>query len=484
MGPHHPIPIVRALSLIAITMAFASCGSVAADNNPWSSSWPFFSDGCYAWPLGSRPAFGCDWRSTVADSPPTTNCAWQSRTHAPHHPPDRRCRLPLDPPADKGGCGLPHKDPPSPAERACPIIICERCQADDQRPSDLAKCPDAATWEERFQYATDRVKLEDYDKANAILVPALRDCDAGVRRRALDILLQIRLLGTAKPEQVAPVGPPGAAYLLWSTLQIPPIIVKCQGMAPWEERFQYSAGFIKSEDYDKAVPILEGALKDCDSEVRHRALGMLEQINRTKASRNWIEKAWRYLKANLNDEGAIVFKSLLLVALTLLLLFALRLLALVWNRRTISPQPLTVSSGGGFDGEHFVAIAQQLYFEMQSAFRVDAVLPALSAAAPRMMTDAANTEAADALGALAPTEEVGKLAGLFLAIFKRPRYTCSGSVHISGRSTHMIIWLKRGRKLVRIWERSSQAMRLTEDIKDLTFLGLQTAWEDMRGRWI
>jgi hypothetical protein len=255
-------------------------------------------------------------------------------------------------------------------------------------------------------------------------------------------------------------------------------------MVPWEERFQYSAGFIKSEHYDKAVPILEDALKDCASEVRHRALGMLAQINRANASRSWIEKAGRYIEASLNDEGAVIFKALLLIALALILLFAFKLLALLWNRHTIAPQPLTVGSGGGFDGEHFVAIAQQIYFEMQSAFRVDGALPAQSAAAPRMMTDAANTEAADVIGALAPTEEIGKLASAFLAILQGPRYICSGSVHISGRNTHMVIWLKRGKKLVGIWERSSQAARLIEDIEDLAFLGLQTAWDDMRERWI
>ena len=346
MGPRYPILIVRALSLIAITAAFAVCGSVAADNDSRSASWPFFDYGCYAAPLGSPPAFGC---------------------------------------------------------------------------------------------------------------------------------------GTGKPGQVGPVGPGGTAGVLGPTRSI---IVTCQGMAPWEERFQYSADLIKSEEYEKAVPILEDALKDCASGVRHRALGMLGQINQTKTSRSWIEKAWRYLKANINDEGAIAFKTLLLLAMVSLILFFLRLAGLLWNRRTISPQPLTIGSGGGFDGEHFVAIAQQLYFEMQSAFRLDGVLPASSAAAPRMMTDAANSEAADMVGALAPTEEIGKLAGVFLAIFRRPRYICSGSVHISGRSTHMIIWLKRGRKLVSLWERSSQAARLTEDIKDLTFLVLQTAWDDMRGRWM
>jgi len=492
------MPIVRALSLIAIAVAVGGCGLAvpsAAAHGSWSAAWPFVGQSYYALLHGSRPAAECGWQSATPASRHAANCAWQSKTHSPHPPLDRRCHPPVDrsPRANGDGCPSPPKVAPPTAKYACPIAVCEQCQPADQPPSNPAKCPGAAAWDERFQYATDRMKSEDYDKATAILEPALRDCDVGVRRHALDILVQIRQRGTVAPGPVGPAGPAGPvgpagpagpARAVGPTPLAPPITVKCQGTAPWEERFQYSAGLIKSEDYDKAVPILDGALKDCDPEVRHRALDMLAQINQANASRSWIENAWRHIGANFIEEGAVAFKALVLLALAVLLLLALKLVALLWNRRTIAPQPLTVGSFKGFDGKHFVAIAQQLYFQMQSAFRIDGALPASSDAAPRMMTDAANTEAAEVVGALAPSEEIGKLAAVFLAILKRPRYTCSGSVHISGRSTHMIIWLKRGKKLVNIWERSSQTARLTEDIKDLTFLGLQTAWDDMRERWI
>jgi hypothetical protein len=49
-------------------------------------------------------------------------------------------------------------------------------------------CPGAAAWNERLRYVDTLMKAESYAKVKSILEPALKDCDASVRQRALHVL--------------------------------------------------------------------------------------------------------------------------------------------------------------------------------------------------------------------------------------------------------------------------------------------------------
>jgi hypothetical protein len=235
---------------------------------------------------------------------------------------------------------------------------------------------------------------------------------------------------------------------------------------------------VKSENFSKAKSVLEPALSDCDPIVRQRALVALGAISAEEEPSAWPSKMWLFMRAKLWEPFEIVVKTALGLLLAALLVWVLSLLARYPNRRKIVVHPLAVSGGGGFDGQHFVAIAAAMHHKMRALQR-GAALPALSQAAPRMVMDRLTSATAEAVMAVAP-DQAGKLASTLLRIFELPRYSCYGSAHFGGRAVVIVVRLERSGQIIAVWERSSSPGRLVEDLKDLSFLALQGAMAEIR----
>src|SRR5690349_12592171 len=98
-----------------------------------------------------------------------------------------------------------------------------------------------------------------------------------------------------------------------------------------------------------------------------------------------------------------------------------------------------------------------------------AALPAISDASPRMIMDNVTSASAEAVVAVS-SDQAGKFATALLRIFQQPRYICYGSVYFAGRNTLIVLRLEQGGRIAAVWERSSLVSRLTEELKDLSFL--------------
>ena len=258
---------------------------------------------------------------------------------------------------------------------------------------------------------------------------------------------------------------------------------RCPGLTLWEERFRYADAFIKSEDFKTARSILERGLDDCDRAVRRRALDMLAQTAAAENSVDHFQIFWRYVKPKLLEIAGIVVKVVTAAIVAALLWIVISGVAFLRNRKKIAVRPLAVANGGGFNGQHFVAVAADIHRKMHGLRRTGAAPPGISAAAPKMMLDFA-TSAGGALVESLASEQAGKLAGALFSVLKRPRYTCGGSVYFADRRIHIIIQLERAGRVVESWERSSLTARLTEDLKDMALLALQTASAENQKRWI
>lgn len=248
----------------------------------------------------------------------------------------------------------------------------------------------------------------------------------------------------------------------------------CLSSPIWNERFRYAEKLASAGKYSDEKAVLEPALSDGCPAVRYRALRALQEAIAADNPRDWISVVWRQVEPKLNGVLAVV----LWIALASILLALMGVLSRFLNRRSIAVRPLTVSNGSGFDGQHFVAIAQEMDFKLRLLQTGIEGLPSSSAAAPKMLLDSV-TLADDVLGVLAD-DQTGKLVAAISGILRRPRYICSGSIHFAGRCAHIVIRLQKGNKIVETWERFSQTARLIEDLKDLSYLGLEAARSELR----
>jgi HEAT repeat protein len=71
---------------------------------------------------------------------------------------------------------------------------------------------------------------------------------------------------------------------------------RCPGLGIWTERFRYVDALIKGRDFEKAKPILEKALNDCDSGVRRHALDLLTQVTKAVNSVDNLESIWSFVR--------------------------------------------------------------------------------------------------------------------------------------------------------------------------------------------
>jgi hypothetical protein len=284
--------------------------------------------------------------------------------------------------------------------------------------------------------------------------------------------------------QAQPKGQAAQQSLASQPPQAPAVEVACPGPKVWFQRFIYADLLFDAGEAASARSLLEPGLSDCSAVVRREALAMLtrnaaaEQQADRPALERWANTSWFYVSSKFRDVGDLAIKAVLIALLTGVLWLLLSRAGRIWHRRTIAVRPLTVSNGSGFDGQHFIAIATDLHHRM-NGLRRGGVLPGQSAAGPRMMLDSA-TFAAGAIAESLSSEPAGKLAAALLSSFRRPCFVCSGSVHFTERRTHIIIRLERWNFVIGSWERASVTARLTEDIKDLTFLALQAARTPVR----
>jgi hypothetical protein len=259
----------------------------------------------------------------------------------------------------------------------------------------------------------------------------------------------------------------------------------CPAPSIWDERFQYADELARSENFTKAKSVLEAALNDCDASVRQRALVMLAAIAAEEDPEEWRSKLWRWLRTRLSESIEIAVKGALVLfvgsVIIGLVVGAVSKVARYCNRNRIIIRPLTMSGGGDFDGQHFVAIAAAMHHKMR-ALRRGAALPAVSRAGPRMVMERVTSAVAEAVVAAA-SDKAGKLGEALTRIFERPEYICYGSAHCAGRSISIVVRLERGDQIVAVWEKSSSPGRLIEDLKDLTFLVLQAAMAEIRSGW-
>jgi hypothetical protein len=321
-------------------------------------------------------------------------------------------------------------------------------------------CPGSAVWEERFGYAAGLVKAREFNAARTVLERGLADCDLDVRRHALDSLTQLPY----DPQQ-----PPGGGVT---------VATKCPGLAVWEQRFGYAAGLAKADEFKAARTVLERGLADCDLDVRRHVFSALKEAIDAESLLSW-PMTWRYLKSRTGDGGDLVVKGLIGVLFAALILFILGRTTRFFNRKNISVVPLTVI-GGDYDGQHFVAITLAMHFRMVRQIR--AALPGQSPAAPRMILDEAANEIASSAAESLAGESAGKLAAALWSVITRPCYRCTGSVHLSGRRSHILLRVERREHVLECWERSSIPTRLSEDLKDLAFLALQAVYAEIQSR--
>jgi hypothetical protein len=262
--------------------------------------------------------------------------------------------------------------------------------------------------------------------------------------------------------------------------QVAAVQANCPGPLIWDERFRYAAALAKSENFSKAKSVLEPALSDCDPVVRQRAIVMLAATAAEEDPEEWLSKLQLFVRTKLPEPVGVAVKAAAGAAVGLLFawltVWYVSVFARYRNRKKVVVRPLIASGGGSFDGQYFVAIAAAMYHKMR-ALQHGAALPAMPKAV--MVMDSVASAPAEAVAAVA-SDEAGKLATALLRVFGEPRYICYGSAHFGGRSILIVIRLERSGRIAAVWERSSSPGRLTEDLKDLSFLALQAASADMR----
>jgi hypothetical protein len=251
--------------------------------------------------------------------------------------------------------------------------------------------------------------------------------------------------------------------------------VVCSDPQIWNERFQYAESLGNAGDLTGEKRVLEPALAtDCQT-IRFRALTLLKPLIRTGSAGGWPGTVWRFFEpALLNLRNAIAW-----------VVIVGSLLALAWiparyfQRRSLAVRPLLASgSSNGFDGRHFVSIAEELAQELRVLDAGPVGLPASSATVPKMLVDSITLP--DEVLGIFPDNQAGKILTVLLGILRKPRYSCSGSVHFSGRNTHFVVRVQRGRRILDTCERSSTPARMIEDLKDLGYWAIETARTDLR----
>lgn len=253
------------------------------------------------------------------------------------------------------------------------------------------------------------------------------------------------------------------------------IDVRCREYSAWIERFHYADDLARTNHLDEAREILEPGLKDHCPAIRSQALHALRSLVADDGiPKTWPIAYWKLLKPRIEDlESVLVWLVPLLVILGLVLLVSRKSM-----RRSMAVQALTVSNGAGFDGHHFVAIALDTSFRAGLLGKGLGGVPASSPTAPRMILDQ-NTLTEDLVGVL-PDAPTKRFLIAVSTILRRPRYVCSGSVHFIGRSSHIIVQLQKGGRVLGSWERFSPAPRLIEDLRDLYYLSYAATRSDLR----
>jgi hypothetical protein len=317
-------------------------------------------------------------------------------------------------------------------------------------PGEPAKCPDFSIWKERFEYATDLEKRSELDAARTVLAAGLLDCNNEVRAEAVKRLV-------AQEKRPALTGPEA----------------KCPGERVWTARIDHAKKLIKESDIAAARAALIPALADCDASVRKSAL---ENIYGTY-ERPWYQRAWDSLNQKFSEAGDTVAKALAAALAAVLLLMAILLIVLpcaaMYNRKRLRIEPLSVY-GVGFDGKYFVEIARAIAAEMEEMRDVNPT----GVASNRGTLIAAEAGGLDnmvsAAGALAG-DSASKLLTALFALFDRPRYRSTGTVRLPlAGQVDVMVQIRKGRRVIGNWQRSSAPADLIEDLKDLAYLVLLT----------
>jgi hypothetical protein len=242
----------------------------------------------------------------------------------------------------------------------------------------------------------------------------------------------------------------------------------CAKAAAWNERLAYAGALITAGKEDEAKTILVPALSEPCPATRVRALKLLQGALADEASVSWHRRYWTLLQPKLADYVAYPFWLAVLLLLALLGWGGTRW----WNRRTVEVKPLAVSNGGGFEGQYFTAIAQEMGYKLRLLQAGIGKLEGTSKIEVTMLFDHATL--VEDLVAVLPDERTGRILAAVVKFLRRPRYVCTGSAYFSGPKVYLVLRLDKGGEAIGMWERVASKASLIDDLKDLSYLSFVT----------